>query len=143
MLQSLLRDRFALKFHTETRQSEVYLLTRGSKPLQLQTPKDSTVDSRGGVMMKQGGIADGEAVGTNVTMAFLASQLSRYLRLPVLDQTSITGSWDYHLPPTDPENHDLQAAVLEAMHRLGLDLKKGKGPVETLVVDHIEKPSEN
>jgi uncharacterized protein (TIGR03435 family) len=29
------------------------------------------------------------------------------------------------------------------MHRLGLDLKKGKGPVETLVVDHIEKPSKN
>ena len=143
MLQSLLRDRYALKFHTETRQGEVYLLTRGSKPLQLQPPKYPTVDSRGGVMMKQGGIADGEAAGTNVTMAFLASQLSRYLGLPVLDQTGITGSWDYHLPPTDEENHDFQAAILDAMRRLGLDLKKGKGAIETIVIDHVERPSEN
>jgi uncharacterized protein (TIGR03435 family) len=29
------------------------------------------------------------------------------------------------------------------MHRIGLDLKKGKEPVETLAIDHIEKPSEN
>lgn len=47
------------------------------------------------------------------------------------------------LPPTDPENHNFPAAVLDAMHRLGLDLKRGKGPIETLVIDYIERPSEN
>jgi uncharacterized protein (TIGR03435 family) len=36
-----------------------------------------------------------------------------------------------------------QAVVLDAIHRLGLDLKKGKEPVETIAIDHIEKPSEN
>jgi uncharacterized protein (TIGR03435 family) len=143
MLQSLLRDRYALKLHTETRQGEVYLLTRSSKPLQLVPPKYPDLDSRGGVMMKQGGIADGEATGSNVTMAFLASQLSSYLGLPVLDQTGIAGSWDYHLPPTDPENRDFQAAVLDAMRRLGLDLKKSKAPIETIVIDHLERPAPN
>ena len=37
----------------------------------------------------------------------------------------------------------MTAAITDAMHRLGLDLKKGKGPVETVVIDHIEKPTEN
>ena len=37
----------------------------------------------------------------------------------------------------NPEDHDLQAAVLDAMHRLGL--KKGKEPVETLTIDHIRE----
>jgi uncharacterized protein (TIGR03435 family) len=143
MLQSLLADRFRLKAHMETREGDVYILTRGSNKLQLEEPKDKDADSRGSVMTKQGGIVDGEAFGTNVTMTFLASQLSGYLKLPVLDRTGLTESYDYHLPPADPENHDLTGAVFDAMHRLGLNLKRGKGPVDTLVIDHIEKPSEN
>jgi len=143
MLQSLLIDRFRLQYHREVQQGAVYILSLGKNKLQLQEPKDKDADARGGVMIKQGGIADGEAFGTNVTMTFLAGQLSRYLGLPVLDQTGLTGSYDYHLPPTDPDNHDMAAAALDAMHRLGLELKKGKGPVETLVIDHIERPTEN
>jgi uncharacterized protein (TIGR03435 family) len=143
MLQSLLRDRFALRAHTETREGEVYILSRGSKPLQLQPPKYPDMDSRGTVVVKQGGIVDGEAFGSNATMPFLASQLSRDLRFPVLDQTGLTGGYDFHLPPTDPENRDMTAAIFDAMHRLGLDLKRGKGSIETVVIDHIEKPTEN
>ena len=103
MLQSLLRDRFALKIHTETREGEVYILSRGSKPLQLQPPKYPDMDSRGTVVVKQGGIIDGEAFGENATMSFLASQLSRDLRLLflVLDQTGLAGGYaDFHLPPS-------------------------------------------
>jgi uncharacterized protein (TIGR03435 family) len=69
--------------------------------------------------------------------------LSRDLRLPVLDRTGLTGGYDFHLPPADPENRDMTSAVFDAMHRLGLDLKRGKGPIDTLVVDHVERPSEN
>jgi uncharacterized protein (TIGR03435 family) len=61
----------------------------------------------------------------------------------VLDQTGLTGAYDFHLPPVDPENHDYNAAIFDAMHRLGLELKRGKGPVETMAIDHIEKPSAN
>jgi uncharacterized protein (TIGR03435 family) len=143
MIQALLRDRFGLRLHRKTKVSEVYILSRGKNPLQLQPPADSTVDSRGGIVFKSGGIVDGEATGINVTMHFLAGQLSRYLGLPVLDQTGLTGSYDYHLPPTDPQNTDVEAAIFDAMHRLGLDLKKGKGPIETVVIDHVEKPAEN
>ena len=143
MLQSLLRDRFGLKFHLETKEGEVYILTRGNKPLQLKPPKDPASDPRSIVMMKQGGIADGEAEGTNTTTDYLALRLSRYLQLPVLNQTGITGSYDYYLPPADPENQDLVAAVLNVVDRLGLKIKRGRGPIQTLVIDHVEQPSEN
>jgi uncharacterized protein (TIGR03435 family) len=143
MLQSLLRDRFGFKFHLESKDGEVYILTRASKSLQLKLPKDPEADPRAIVAIKAGGIADGEAVGVDTTTEYLARRLSRYLQLPVLDRTGITGSYDFYLPPSDPENHDVIAAVLSVVDRLGLTIKRGRGPIQTLVVDHVEQPSEN
>jgi uncharacterized protein (TIGR03435 family) len=143
MLQSLLRDRFGFKFHLESKDGEVYILTRASKSLQLKLPKDPEADPRAVVVMKAGGIADGEAFGANTTMEYMAQMLSHYLQLPVVDETGISGSYDYNLPPNDPENHDPMAAVLSVVDRLGLTIKRGRGPIQTLVVDHVEQPSEN
>jgi uncharacterized protein (TIGR03435 family) len=143
MLQSLLADRFGLKFHLATKEGEVYILTRGTRPLQLKLPKDPASDPRAVVVMKQGGIADGEAEGTNTSTDYLALRLGRYLQLPVMNQTGIAGSYDYYLPPSDPENQELAAAVFNVVDRLGLKLKRGRGPIQTLVIDHIEPPSEN
>ncbi len=143
MLQSLLRDRFSFKCHLEKNRGEVYILSRGRKALQLKPPKDPAADPRAIVINKTGGIWDGEAEGTNTTTDYLAFRLSRYLQLPVLNQTGITGSYDYYLPPDDPENNDRVAAVLSTVDRLGLKIKRGHGPVQTLVIDHIELPSDN
>jgi uncharacterized protein (TIGR03435 family) len=143
MLQSLLVDRLALKYHMEAREGPVYILSRGTGKLLLEEPKDKDGDPRTGVTTKQGGIVDGEAFGVNTSMTLLASQLTSSLGLPVLDQTGITGSYDFHLPANDPTNTDMMVAVFDAMHRLGLNLKRGKGPIQTLVIDHIEKPTEN
>jgi uncharacterized protein (TIGR03435 family) len=143
MLQSLLRDRFGFQYHLETRTGDVYLLMRGSKPLALEPPKDSTRDPRAIVLMKQGGIVDGEAVGYNTTIDYLATRLSGYLQLPVLNQTEITGLYDFSLPANDPENQDVVSAVSSVVDRLGLKLKRGRGPVETLVIDHVEAPTGN
>jgi uncharacterized protein (TIGR03435 family) len=73
-----------------------------SKPLQLKPPKDPAADPRAIVFTKVGGIADGEAEGTNTTTDYLALRLSRYLQLPVLNQTGITGSYDFYLPVVIP-----------------------------------------
>lgn len=143
MLQSLLRDRFGFKFHFVTKDGEVYILSRSSKQLQLKPPKDPAADPRAIVFSKQGGIADGEAVGTNTTIDYLALGLSQYLRLPVLNETGIAGSYDFYLPPDDTENHDAVAAVFDVVDRLGLRMKRGWGPVQTIAIDHIEQPSEN
>jgi uncharacterized protein (TIGR03435 family) len=143
MLQSLLRDRFGFTYHLEKKKGEVYILTRGSRTLQLKPPKDPAADPRAIVINKMGGIWDGEAEGTNTTTDYLAIRLSRYLRLPVLNQTGIAGSYDYYLRPDDPENKDLVVAVLSVVDRLGLKIKRGRGPIQSLVIDHIEMPSEN
>jgi uncharacterized protein (TIGR03435 family) len=142
MLQSLLADRFAFKSHMETREGLVYVLTRGSGKLLLDPPKDPDMDWRGTVMNK-GGIYDGEAFGSNISMATLAGVLTGLLGQTVVDQTGIAGKYDFHLPPVDPQNTDREAAVFDAMRRLGLNLKRGKGTVQTLVIDHVERPTEN
>lgn len=142
MLQALLRDRFGLKFHMETKEGEVYLLRRGTKPLQLKPPKDPNAASYAIVYMKSTG-DDGEAEGTNTTTDYLAERLGRYLQLPVLNQTGITGSYDFHLPPVDPENKDIAVATYSVVDRLGLAIKRGRGPIQTLVIDHVEHPDAN
>jgi len=143
MLQSLLRDRFGFKYHLGMKEGEVYILSRGSRALQLKPPKDPAADPRAIVFSKVGDIWDGEAEGTNTTTEYLAIRLNHYLQLPVLNQTGITGSYDYYLPPDDPENNDRVAAVLSVVDRLGLQIKRGRGPIQSLVIDHIEMPSEN
>jgi uncharacterized protein (TIGR03435 family) len=143
MLQLLLAERFQLKCHRESKEGKVFILTRGSKPLQLKPPKDAVVAPYAIVMMKQGGIADGEAEAANTTADYLAFRLGRYLEFPVLNQTGLTGSYDFHLAPGDPENHDLVAAVFHVVDRLGLKIEKGRGPVTSIVIDHAEHPSEN
>jgi uncharacterized protein (TIGR03435 family) len=142
MLQALLRDRFGLQCHFETKEGEVYLLTHGTKPLQFVAPKDPDADPRAVVMVKPTGI-DGEARGTNTTTDYIAAMFSHYLNLPVLNQTGIGGSWDYHLDPVDPDNHDMQTAVYSVVGRLGLKIKRGRGPIQTLVIDHIDHPTLN
>lgn len=143
MLQSLLRDRFGFKYHLEMKEGEVYVLSRGSSALQLRSPKDPAADPRAIVFSRVGDIWDGEAEGTNTTTDYLAIRLSHYLQLPVLNQTGITGSYDYYLPPDDPENNDRVAAVISTVDRLGLKLKRGRGPIQHLVIDNVEMPTEN
>jgi uncharacterized protein (TIGR03435 family) len=143
MLQSLLIDRFGLKYHYETKDGPVYLLLKGSGQLQLQPAKDKTLDARGAIVQKGGGIVDGEAFGTNITMGLLAAQLTRNMGRPVLDRTGLDGTYDFQLEPDDPENTDLVVGTIDAMHRLGLELKPGKGPIRTIVVDSVHAPTEN
>jgi len=138
MLQGLLRDRLSLKYHFATKEGEVYILTRGSKPLELKPPKDPSSDPR---VIVRG--TDGEALGYNTTTDYLAERLSYYLGPPVLNETGMAGSYDFYLPPDDPGNQDFDIAVLRAVDRLGLKIKRGRRPVKTLIIDHIQQPSVN
>ena len=142
-LQQLLAERFGLKIHIETREAPVYVLERGSGPLQLQDAADKTRDPRGGVLVRPNGIVDGEAMGRNITMSILARQLSPDLGRVVLDQTGLTGSYDFHLEADDPSNTDVISGILHTAQRLGLKLRATKGPVDTIVIDRISRPSEN
>lgn len=143
MLQTLLKDRFQLKYHIETKEGPVYLLVRGNKDLKLDAAKNR--DSYPWVGGIGGGAISGDGLaGTNASMQELARRLSPYLQHPVLEQTGIEGSFDfkyeYHSADTQP---DMVASILSSVQGLGLELKPGKGPVEALVVDQAQKPAEN
>jgi uncharacterized protein (TIGR03435 family) len=137
MLQSLLIDRFGLKFHREIKEGPVFLLTRDSTKLQMQAPKDPDADPRGVLQ------ADGELFGINTSMPYLASRLSDYLHRTVLDQTDLKGSYDFHVEVYDLTNTDITSAAIESLKQIGLKLKAGKGPVETIVIDSVSHPTEN
>jgi uncharacterized protein (TIGR03435 family) len=154
MYQNLLADEFKLKFHSETRQGNVYALLldkSGSKMKVNEKPEDFEIPIKGG---GPNGVS-----GTRVPMKYLAwwlgQQLQRTDGRPVIDRTQLTGFYDFNLMfrpelppgvPTDqipPEIMD-RPTIFEALRaQLGLRLEQQKGPVEYLVIDHAEKPAEN
>ena len=137
MLQTLLTERFRLAAHREHKMLSIYNLTVGKKGFKLKPAisgeKSQTV-SGGGTM-----------VATNLTMAGFAYQLSRQLKYPVFDQTGIEGAFDFTLHYAPEESNSGAPSLFMAIQEtMGLKLESGKGPVETLVIDHIDKtPTEN
>ena len=142
MLQSLLAERFQLRFHRDAKEGSVYVLTKSRGPLQLVAPKDpKAFPWAGGIT---GGWFGGGMRGENISMPQLAARLSRFLERPVLDRTGIDGSYDFEFRfGGDDNDADIPGFLMTAMNGIGLNVKPAKGLVETLVVDHVEHPSEN
>jgi uncharacterized protein (TIGR03435 family) len=146
MLQQLLADRFKLVLHRETRPLPGYALVAGKKGL---TAKPSEPGSRSSSNSTRRSIEC-----TACSMGSLAVKVSEVLHLPVADLTGIDGQFDFKLEFT-PE--DLQAKTPSANdnaaqgptifaaieEQLGLKLDARKVPIEVLVIDRAEKPSEN
>jgi len=157
-LQALLADRFQLKIHRETKEESVYALL-----VSKNGPKLQASEAKGGGpprMMMGRGLVNGQAV----ELPMLANVLSNQLGRPVVDRTGLTGHFDIKLqwtpdpgqsltplggapppgvqlpPPPDPNGPSIFTAIQE---QLGLRLESQKGPVEMIVIDRVEKPSEN
>jgi uncharacterized protein (TIGR03435 family) len=64
---------------------------------------------------------------------------------PVIDRTGLTGPFDFTLEYVyDPaEEHDLVTIAQRTVRALGLKLERSRGPVEMIVIDHLERPSAN
>jgi uncharacterized protein (TIGR03435 family) len=94
----------------------------------------------------------GQLSGKAISISSLVDLLSNQLHRPVVDKTGLTGKFDIDLhwtpdslsasqaPSTDASGPDIFTALQE---QLGLKLQPAKGPVETLVIDHIEPPTPN
>jgi uncharacterized protein (TIGR03435 family) len=142
MLLALLMDRFELKFHRESKEGVVYVLTKGRGELKFEPPKHPEYRmSFAGLL----GGGDGTVSGGNATMEFIASKLSRSMGGPVLDQTGLSGPFDFALEHVyDPaEERDLVTIAQRTVRALGLKLERSRGPVEMIVIDHVEKPLPN
>ena len=148
MFQTLIVDRFKLRFHRETKEIFAYVLSAEKSGSKL---KRSDAEDQFDIPIKEG--ERGVRVGTRVPMSYLSWHLSISLNAPVVDKTGLDGFYDFTLdrtsvPPQEtadpmldgPGSADLRIAVRE---QLGLKLEYRKTPVDVLVIDHVERPSEN
>jgi uncharacterized protein (TIGR03435 family) len=145
MLQNLLADRFQLKFHREMREMPIYALVVARSGHKL---KESSPDAQSMGRMRSAG-KGAELSVTKGTMAQLALQFSggNGVDRPVIDRTELSGNYDYTLtwapglaPGADTDAVDVYTAFQE---QLGLRLEPSRAAIEVLVIDHLEKPSEN
>lgn len=110
MLQPLLRDRFHLKAHWETRTLQVYVLSvaKGGPRLQRPGADDATKHPRlGDAIGGNGSIImgpNGQAIGQQVPVSMLVHLLSAYTQRLILDRTGLSGTWDFsvQLPRAQP-----------------------------------------
>lgn len=138
MMQSLLKGRFNLKVHRATKELPIYALVIAKSGSKL---KESTT--------KQGWGTDGPGRidYRDAKLEALVVSLSGEVGRTVVDETGLTGKYDFTLKWTPDEERgmsDTGPSIFTAVQeQLGLKLISTKGPVETIVVDHIEKPSPN
>jgi uncharacterized protein (TIGR03435 family) len=159
MLQTLLRERFHLRVHTEQRPMPVFALTV-SKPGKLtQSKADCMAQIAKGVPSSE--LPDVCGLGTepgeprrlrggSVTMAQLAQLLGTFPSVGrnVMDKTGLKGMWDFDVAfmPADRDGVESPIAppiITAIQEQLGLKLESDRAPVEVLVVDQVEMPSEN
>jgi uncharacterized protein (TIGR03435 family) len=146
MLLPFLVERFQLEAHVETRTLPVYELVvmQGGQKFK-PTAEDK---KHGHSMSTHGNNGSSEMTADNVSMTDLSKALANYVHRPVIDKTGFVGSYDFSLKWSnegDSEAHpDAAPVIFTALpEQLGLKLQPAKGSVETLVVDHVEMPSEN
>ncbi len=152
MLQKLLEERFGLVVHRVSNPSPVYYLVAGAKVNLTETHEGDAVDipefrfSRPVSPLQPGtpGLRPGPVVCSagHVSMSDLAAWLYSKVGLPVLDKTGITGLFDIEIPRM-PLRGGAEATIPAVRNALGLDLELHRGTAESLIIDHVEKPSQN
>jgi uncharacterized protein (TIGR03435 family) len=161
MFQTLLADRFQLKFHRETRTLPAFILTvdkGGSKMTRNESAEPWDIPIKGaGAAPPTPPTFTGTRVDMEYLRWWLGQQLNNFQQVdrPVVDQTGLKGFYDFKLtfapdlsgrtgpngePPPSFDGPSLFQALKE---QLGLKLESSKGPVEVFVIDHVEKPTAN
>lgn len=150
MVKTLLADRFRMKSHFESRELSLYSLSALDDGPKFHLPKDGENTS-----LK---IGYGSLIAQKYNVAYLADLLTSQLNTQVIDTANLKGFYDFKLEWTPAPNEgdflnreDVPTSVsangpsifTALKEQLGLALQKGKGPVQVLVIDSIDKPSEN
>ena len=134
-------DRFALKFHWETREQSVYALVVDKSGAILKENRDAPMT----ILNTRRGSGKVRIVGTKVTMEQLARSIGSELGRVVVDKTGLSGGYDVNFEWEDAAAADsLSPSIFTALReQLGLKLESTKGPVKVLVVDSAQKASPN
>jgi len=150
MMRTLLTDRFKLTFHRETKELPALVLTVGKNGHKLTpTEVEGTPTFKTGKM---------NLTGQGATISQLVEFIAGEIRQPLIDQTGLTGKFNYFLDinayvneemlksaAPDGPPHEAASIIAQAMQaQLGLKVESKKMPIEMFVVDGMEKaPTEN
>jgi uncharacterized protein (TIGR03435 family) len=177
-IRNLLKDRFKLVTHQETRELPIYNLVLARSDGRLGPAlKESSAECQAAVReygqaVRQGAptqappaavarcISSQPGIGmfsmNGTSLGALVNLLPQFVERQVIDRTGLTGIYDLTLkwtpeaipsllglpqpplPPADPDVPNIFTAVQE---QLGLKLEAGRGPVEVVVIDRLEKPT--
>jgi uncharacterized protein (TIGR03435 family) len=159
MVQGLLADRFALKFHHEQRELAVYAIQVASGGPKMKETTAAPNDPQGFGLR-----GFGDLIVRNMTMKEFATWMqSGVMDKPVVDQTGLTARYDFNLKwtpddsqfaqfrgtngPIQPpagDNPDAPPSLYTALQeQLGLKFTATKAMDDVIVIDHVEKPSPN
>jgi uncharacterized protein (TIGR03435 family) len=155
MLQTLLADRFRLRVRNDTREGIVYRVVMaradrrlgpGLKPVTqpcARTPRDAKAN-RSAVCTE---LLGRRAIEINAqSLPHLVSRFAVIIGAPVIDQTGLSGFYDVNVKwtPTETTNDsppDYVPLFIAIEEQLGLKLERGRGPIEVLVIDSVERPT--
>jgi uncharacterized protein (TIGR03435 family) len=172
MMRALLEDRFRLKLHSESRTVTLYELSVAEQRTTLTPAKagqcavvdrnhpSPETDAEHPSLAPCGVLRTNSRGGVDilgVTIPELCRRLSAYTDREILDKTGINGSFDVHLDlnladlahsdAPDPSSSSITAGdvgpIASALRGFGLQLRAAKSTGESLVIDHVERPSEN
>jgi uncharacterized protein (TIGR03435 family) len=162
MLQAMLTERFNLKLHHETKQLPVYALTFVKKGSKIKEASGEMIQLKDGTSVKNQSLLwtpaplpDGTRSDHLIrmfvrdqSMQSLVDSLSRLMDRPVLDRTGLKGTFDitmdYEMDPDGGPGSIAGPAMFTAFQeQLGLKFDSTRAPVDVLVIDHADKPSEN
>lgn len=155
MLQKLIVERFKFTFHRDKKELSVYVLSVAKNGAKL-TKSDGDPNGLPGLFFRQLGALNVR----NANMAdFTGLMQNAVLDRPVVDQTGLTGRFDFTLNwtpddsqfggmgakiPPSTDSADAPPPLYTAIQeQIGLKLEATKAPADVLVVDHVEQPSAN
>ena len=141
MVQTLLEDRFQLKYHVESRDMAVLAMVT-----EKNAPKPAPAQDGEETGMTPG--ENGRMVFRRMPAAGLGNLLSNLLHAPVVDRTGLTGLYDFTLDPNSfvtPGEKESMAdlVVAAAREQLGWKLEKSRAKLDITIIDRAERPEGN
>jgi uncharacterized protein (TIGR03435 family) len=146
MMRAMLAERFKLATHTETRPLPGFALVRTGASLGpgLKASRLNCEENGADPRCRQGGFTPGNWHAVGIPMANVAMLVSGYVAAPIVDRTGLDGAFDVDLRWSEDATPSDDVPVPTALQeQLGLHLQREEIPGEVVVIDHIERPSEN
>jgi uncharacterized protein (TIGR03435 family) len=145
LVQSLLEDRFRLKIHREVREIPVFVLTLARKDGVLgPNMRRSTVDCQKERAKCSIRSLPGRLTAGSITLATLTAMLSRPVERLIVNRTGLDGAFDVDLEWSPDQTATDKPSIFTAVQeQLGLKLESDRGPVDVVVIDHVERPTED